>query len=101
MSTAQQEIQQLRKDIEALQNTLADQLHDTVSNGKSKTKMMQEDIERAARHAGVQARTFIDNNKERAIDVRDRTQAEIIKRPLTSAAIAFAGGMLLNRLLSR
>ncbi len=101
MSTAQQEIKQLRRDIEALQNTLADQLEETVANGKSRTKLAQEEIERAARNAGVQARTFINNNKERAIDARDRTQAEIIKRPLTSAAIAFAGGVLLSRLFSK
>lgn len=100
MASTNQEIQELRNDIAALQDSLADKLESTVANGKSKSKAIQYDIQQFAENAGKKTRALLHNSKDQIVDTRDRAEYQIVSHPFLSTALAFAGGLAIAKLLS-
>ena len=100
MTTAQ-EIKSMKKDLAEMKNLLADQLEDTVSNGHSKTVLTRAEISELAHKAGSSVREFVNGKREQLDAAKVKTQDTIKARPLTSAAVALAGGLLLGAMLRR
>lgn len=101
MSTAQEEVKALKKDITQIKNMLADQLEETTSNGHSKTIFNKEDLQNVAYNAGKGLRHFFGEKQQQFLDGKEQCENVIKSRPLTSAAVMFAGGMVLSALLRR
>lgn len=68
---------------------------------KSTTNGTGSKLSEAAHHAGGQVREFIDNNKERAAELRHTTEEKIVENPIKSVAVAALGGLVLGMLLKR
>ncbi len=98
MSTAAQEVKQLKKEISSLKNMLADQIEDSAPNGLSKSLFSREDIAEMANNAGKSARQFFETKQEQALRGKEYTENLIQDRPFVSAATAFAAGVLLTSL---
>jgi ElaB/YqjD/DUF883 family membrane-anchored ribosome-binding protein len=101
MTTAQQEVKNLKKDISEIKNLLADQLEDVPVNGSSKIVPSKGELKRVAHQAGKGLRTFISEKQDQIGEAKTACESTIKKRPFTSAAVAFAGGVLLTTLLKR
>ncbi|MFC3051460.1 hypothetical protein [Kordiimonas pumila] len=102
MTTAQQEIKSLKKDLAQIKDILADHAENVVSNGASKSKFFDVDeVKDQARRAGVAARKYLHDKQDQVIVARDKAEATIQKRPFTTTVAAFAGGALIAALLSR
>lgn len=101
MATTQQEVKELKKDIEQIKNMLAGQMEETLSNGHSKAVFAKEELQHAANQAGKNVRTFFSAKQTQIGDAKTACESTIKERPFTSAAIAFAGGVLLATLLKR
>jgi len=101
MTTTTQEVKILKKDIAQIKNMLADQLDETPSNGASKTLFTKEDLQRVANETGKGVRTFLADKQKKAGEAKAACESTIKSRPFTSAAVAFAGGMVLSALMKR
>lgn len=100
MSTTQ-EVKALKKDIAQLKNMLADQLDEATPNGQSRSIFSKEELSHAAHNAGQNVRHFLENKQEQFAYGKEKCQSTIKARPLTSAAVLLAGGMLLGSILKR
>lgn len=101
MATTQQEVKDMKQDIAQIKNMLADQLEETPANGESKTVFTKEELQRVANQAGKGVRAFFSDKQKQFGEAKVACEKTIKERPLTSAAVAFAGGMLLTTLLKR
>lgn len=100
MTTAQ-EIKTMKKEISAMKSMLADHAEDVASEGQSKAMITRAEILDMANKAGESVRGFVSDKRDQAEVVAKTTQKKIKARPLTSAAIALAGGVVLGALLRR
>lgn len=101
MATTQQEVKELKQDIVQIKNMLADQLEETAANGESRTIFAKEELQRLANQAGKGVRTFFSDKQRQFGQAKAACEKTIKERPVTSAVVAFAGGMLLTTLLRR
>jgi len=101
MATTQQEVKQMKKEIKELKSLLEDQSESLIEEGKARATAKGAELKLVAQEAGKSVREFLDDSKGSLTTARDNTEARIKERPFASAAIAFAGGVLLTSLLSR
>lgn len=101
MATTQQEVKAMKQEIADLKNLLADHVEETAANGASKTIMAKDELQQLAHHAGKGVRNFMSQKHQQLDEAKVSCQKTIKERPLTSAAIAFAGGAVLAALLSK
>tara|TARA_B100001564_G_C20649203_1_gene675980 strand:- start:1624 stop:1929 length:306 start_codon:yes stop_codon:yes gene_type:complete len=100
MST-QQEVKNMKADIAQIKTMLADQLEDMPANGNNKVMVVRDELQRVANQAGKDVRAFFSTKGKQLGDTKVACETAIKDRPLTSAAVAFASGMLLTILLKR
>lgn len=99
MSTTQQEVKVMKKDITQIKNMLADHMDGAPSNGQSKTVFNKEDLQQMAHQAGQGVRAFVSAKQQELGNAKEACENTIKERPFTSAAVAFAGGVLVTTLL--
>ena len=99
------EIEAIREDIQKLQNDLKDMLHSVGDQSKEKLQESKQKLETAIK--SLQGRVTekfdesYDNLREHSQDAVKQSRKQIEERPLTAVFIAFAAGILLDRLIGR
>ncbi len=101
MATTQKEVKNMKQDIAQIKDMLADQLEEIPTNGKTKNIFNKEDLQSIANQAGKGVRAFFSDKQKQLEEVKTACKKTIKERPLTSAAVAFAGGMLITTLLRK
>ena len=101
MTTTQQEVKVLKKEVAELKDTLSEQAEQKYYNIAAKATDVKDEVSRIAHIAGQNISHFIGNKQEQLIDAKDRTERTIKNRPFTSAAIAFGAGVLLTALIKK
>ena len=100
MTTAQ-EVKAMKKEIADMKKVIANYAEGAVPNSDSRSFITRAEIQDLANKAGKSVRGFVSEKRTQVEDVTKQTQKTIKSRPLTSAAAALAGGMVLGALLRR
>jgi ElaB/YqjD/DUF883 family membrane-anchored ribosome-binding protein len=95
------EIDALRQDIHKLQNDLKDMFHSVGEHGKEKLQERKQQLEDAMKNLQGRAAEIYDSFREHGQDAVNKSKEKIEERPLTAVFIAFAAGILFDRLLGR
>jgi len=99
------EIDVIREDIQKLQNDLKDMFHSVGEQSKEKLLESKQKLEAAIKSLQGQAvKKFdevYDGLREHSQDAVKKSRKQIEERPLTAVFIAFAAGILLDRLIRR
>jgi ElaB/YqjD/DUF883 family membrane-anchored ribosome-binding protein len=105
MATANQEIRDLRAELEQLRASISAEAkngHYRVrENMSTLAKDVREDAEELAHNAGISLRKAWNRGRLAASDAYAQYESSVVRHPLSSTAMAFAGGMLLAALLRR
>ncbi len=99
--TAQQEIKAMKKEIGELKSLVADSIEGTAKNGNGNSFFSGHDLKDMAHDAGKSVSEYLHEKGTQARELRDNCRTGIKRRPLTSAALAFTGGVVIASLLSR
>jgi len=95
----------IREDIQKLQNDLKDMFHSVGEQSKEKLQESKQRLEAAIKSLqGQAAKKFdeiYDSLSEQGQDVVKKSRKQIEDRPLTAVIIAFAAGMIFDRLIGR
>lgn len=95
------EVEAIREDIQKLQNDLKDMFHSVGEHGKEKLHERKEQLETAIKNLQDRAAEIYENLREQGQEVITKSQKRIEERPLTAVFIAFAAGILSDRLIRR
>jgi ElaB/YqjD/DUF883 family membrane-anchored ribosome-binding protein len=99
------EIDAIREDIQKLQNDLKDMFHSVGEQSKEKLQESKQKLEAAIKSLqGQAAEKFdevYDSLREHSQDAVKKSRKQIEERPLTAVFIAFAAGILFDRLIGR
>lgn len=105
MATANQEIRDLRAELEQLRASITAEVKNghyrTRDNVTALAKDMREEAEELAHNAGISLRQAWTRGRHAATDAYAQYESSVVRHPLSSTAIAFAGGMLLAALIRR
>lgn len=99
MATNTQQIKELKNEIAELKGVMKNKLGDSLDSTHS--TFSKDNIIEMANNAGQTAREFLHTKQEQIGEVKANTETMIKKRPFTSAAAAFAAGVVLTSLFSR
>jgi ElaB/YqjD/DUF883 family membrane-anchored ribosome-binding protein len=95
----------IREDIQKLQNDLKDMFHSVGEQSKEKLHESKQRLEAAIKSLQGQAvkkfDEIYDSLSEQGQDVVKKSRKQIEDRPLTAVIIAFAAGMIFDRLIGR
>ena len=99
------EVGAIREDIQKLQNDLKDMLHSVGEQSKEKLQESKQKLEAAIKSLQGQAAEkfdeIYDSVREHSQDAVKKSRQQIEERPLTAVLIAFAAGILFDRLIGR
>jgi ElaB/YqjD/DUF883 family membrane-anchored ribosome-binding protein len=99
------EIDAIRGDIQKMQNDLKDLLHTVGDQSKEKLMESKQKLEAAIKSLQGQAEEKInesyDSLREHSQDAVQKSRKQIEEQPLTAVLIAFAAGILFDRLIGR
>ena len=95
------EVDAIREDIQKLQNDLKDIFHSAGEQGKEKLQEKKQQLEAAMKNLHDRAAAIYDGLREHGQDAVNKSQKQIEERPLTAVFIAFAAGILFDRLMGR
>lgn len=99
------EIDAIREDIQKLQSDLKDMFHSIGEQSKEKLQESKQRLEAAIKSLqGQAAKKFdeiYDSLSEHSQDAVKKSRKQIEERPLTAVVIAFAAGILFDRLIGR
>ena len=99
------EIDAIRGDIQKLQNDLKEMLHTVGDQSKDKLQESKQKLEAAIKSLqGQAAEKFnesYDSLREHSQDAVKKSRKQIEEQPLTAVLIAFAAGILFDRLIVR
>ncbi|WP_417449792.1 hypothetical protein [Kordiimonas sp.] len=101
MATAQQEIKNLKKDLNQIKEMLSAQVEDVTPNGAAGPRIDVDAMKDRAREAGEKAREYLRSKQDQAVVARDKAEQTIKDRPFVTTAAAFASGAIVAALLSR
>lgn len=99
MTTAQ-ELKSMKQEI-AEMKSLIEGTESKSSNGNGHHMLTRAEIHEIANKAGKSVRGFLSDKRDQFDAAKTRTEKTIKARPLTSAAVALAGGLVLGALLRR
>jgi ElaB/YqjD/DUF883 family membrane-anchored ribosome-binding protein len=103
MATANQEIRDLRAELEELRASISSGLR----NGRAREQLhhlaedVREDARDIARNAGASLRQAWSRSRHAAEDAYHNYEASVSRHPISATAIAFAGGVLFAALMRR
>ncbi len=100
-SNANQEIQELRDEVQHLTEMLQNKAKNTASGITEIFDLDTKNLRRAARKAGKNVREYINDKSKQMADLRDDAEDTISTHPFVSISTAVAGGFLLGALLNR
>lgn len=99
------EIDAIREDIQKLQNDLKDMFHSVGEQSKEKLQESKQRLETAIKSLQGQAvkkfDEIYDSLSEHSQDAVKKSRKQIEEQPLTAVLIAFAAGILFDRLIGR
>ncbi len=95
------EVEAIREDIHKLQTDLKDMFHTAGEQGKETLQEKKQQLEAAMKNLHNRASAIYDNLREHGQDAINKSQKRIEERPLTAVFIAFAAGILFDRLMGR
>jgi ElaB/YqjD/DUF883 family membrane-anchored ribosome-binding protein len=95
------EVDAIREDIQKLQNDLKDVFHSVGEQGKEKLQERKQQLEAAMKSLHDRAAEIYDSFREHGQEAVNKSQKRIEERPFTAVFIAFAAGILFDRLLGR
>ena len=99
------EIDAIREDIQKLQNDLKDMFHSVGEQSKEKLLESKQKLEAVIKSLQGQAVKKLDevydSLREHSQDAVKKSRKQIEDRPLTAVVIAFAAGILFDRLIGR
>ena len=99
------EMDAIREDIQKLQNDLKDMFHSVGEQSKEKLQESKQRLEAAIKSLQGQAvkkfDEIYDSLSEHSQDAVKKSRKQIEERPLTAVVIAFAAGILFDRLIGR
>jgi ElaB/YqjD/DUF883 family membrane-anchored ribosome-binding protein len=95
------EVDAIREDIHKLQSDLKEMFHSAGEQGKEKLQEKKQQLEAAMKNLHDRAAEIYDNLREHGQEAINKSQKRIEERPLTAVFIAFAAGILFDRLLGR
>jgi ElaB/YqjD/DUF883 family membrane-anchored ribosome-binding protein len=95
------EVDAIREDIQKLQNDLKDMFHSVGEQGKEKLQERKQQLENAIKSLQGRAAEIYESFREHGQDAVKKSQKQIEARPLTAVFIAFAAGILTDRLIRR
>ena len=95
------EVDAIREDIQKLQNDLKDMFHSVGEQGKEKLQERKQQLEAAIKNLQDRAAEIYENLREHGQEVLNKSQKRIEERPFTAVFIAFAAGILSDRLIRR
>lgn len=104
MTTAQQQIRELKAEIRELSSLVEKQAKAAgkeLSNGNGHFHITRDEIRHMAENAGAATRAFISDKRAQAADYAHRYEDTVSANPWKSTAIALAAGTLLGALLRR
>lgn len=101
MTTAKQEVADLKKDIQKVQDVLADQLANTQKNGVSASYIDTEAVAEKAKEIGQKSKETAQKIGEKTRSAVTTSNNIIKNNPLVSTAIAFGAGALAAAIFSR
>lgn len=103
MTTAQQQIRELKAEVKEL-STLIEKQAKSLSreaNGNGHFHITRDELRSMAENAGAATREFIADKRAKANHYAGRYEDSVSAHPWKSTAIAAAGGLLLGALLRR
>ena len=99
------EIDAIRGDIQKMQNDLKELLHTVGDQSKEKLQESKQKLESAIKSLQGQAEEKFnesyDSLREHSQDAVQKSRKQIEEQPLTAVLIAFAAGILFDRLIGR
>ena len=103
MAVVSKEVRELQRELEELKNSFTERLEE-IAPGSTRSNVFpisRHELKALAEQAGLTARAYLASKKDQLVDVRDRTEASIQRRPFTTTAVAFAAGAILASLISQ
>ncbi len=102
MTTANNEIKELKKELQHLSSLVEDKLSKTNGNGHTNViGIDRSELKRMAHNAGENVRDFFSHKSEQAVAAKDACETAIVAHPFRSVLTAVAGGVLISALLRR
>lgn len=101
MSTAQQQIRELKNEVKELSAHIEQQAKKLMKEGNGHFHVTRDELRDLAANAGATARKFYKDTRRQASDAAHRYEDTVSAHPWKSTAIALAGGILLGALLRR
>jgi len=101
MTTANQEMKQLRSDIEKLAAKLESNARSTANSSADIIGFDSKDLRRIAKKAGKNLHHYFDEKSKQAAELRDAYEEGVSSHPYKSVLGALAGGMIIGALLRR
>ena len=95
------EVDAIREDIHKLQSDLKDMFHSAGEQGKEKLHEKKQQLEAAMKNLHDRAAAIYDNLREHGQEAVNKSKEKIEERPFTAVFIAFAAGILSDRLIRR
>jgi ElaB/YqjD/DUF883 family membrane-anchored ribosome-binding protein len=95
------EVDAIREDIHKLQNDLKDMFHSAGEQGKEKFQERKQQLEDAMKSLQGRAAEIYESFREHGQEAVNKSQKQIEERPFTAVFIAFAAGILFDRLMGR
>jgi ElaB/YqjD/DUF883 family membrane-anchored ribosome-binding protein len=106
MQSVNQEIRELKEQVQSLADIVQKKIKHIPSNGVDHdndnifSHLNREELAEMARKAGKDVRSFIKDNRAKAEEVYEEVEKKITHHPFQAMAAAVAGGALLGLLMS-
>lgn len=101
MTTAQQQIRELKDEVKELAALIDKQAHRLSREAGNGIHLTRAEVRDFAENAGASARKFIQDTRKQASQAAHRYEDSVSAHPWRSTAAALAGGVLLGLLLRR
>ena len=101
MSYNDQDITEMREDINQIRRLLADQIVSTPANGHSKSTLNTDELQKIAKKTGSNIREFFNDKQEQFTSAKRNCEATVKKHPYTSVAVATGIGVIVASLIKR
>jgi ElaB/YqjD/DUF883 family membrane-anchored ribosome-binding protein len=100
MSSTQQEIKAIRKNVDALQHKMAEKI-DAKASDKINSILDPENMSRLAQDAGKSLSRYFRTKKKQAIHAKESCEKTVKKHPFAAATAAFSTGLLIAFLFKK
>lgn len=100
-SQTSQDLKQLRAEVQRLGEIVKEMPAHAKTDATNVIGFDSKELRRMARTAGKNARRFLQDKQQQAIDLRDEAEDRISSHPFRAVGVAALSGLLLGALLGR